>query len=120
LRVATAKQCRAALDRLVESVDDVDPALRAKHIPERTVLCLVRDLDVVFTARLDSGGVHDLTQAPVGDELESKDLRLILDSDELIALASGREDFVTAWLRGRVHVSASVRDMLRLRSLFGL
>ncbi|HWA64791.1 MAG TPA: SCP2 sterol-binding domain-containing protein [Mycobacteriales bacterium] len=118
--MATAKQCRAALDRLVESVEDVDPELRAKHIPQRTVLCLVRDLDVVFTARLDADGVHDLVQAPAGTQVESKDVRLSLDSDDLIALAMGREDFVTAWLRGKVHVSASVRDMLRLRSLFGL
>jgi predicted lipid carrier protein YhbT len=118
--VATAKQCRAAIDRLVESVDDVDPDVRAKHIPERTVLCHVRDLDVIFTARLDSDGVHDLVQLPGGTEVESKDVRLSLDSDELIALALGKEDFVTAWLRGRIQVSASVRDMLRLRSLFGL
>jgi predicted lipid carrier protein YhbT len=118
--VATAKQCRAAIDRLVESVDDVDPALRAKHIPQRSVQCLVRDLDVIFTARLDADGVHDLVELPADTEVESKDVRLSLDSDELIALALGQEDFVTAWLRGRVHVSASVRDMLRLRSLFGL
>jgi predicted lipid carrier protein YhbT len=118
--VATAKQCRAAIDRLVESVDDVDPALRAKHIPQRTVLCLVRDLDVVFTARLDADGVHDLVQLPASPEIEGKDVRLSLDSDVLVALAMGKEDFVTAWLRGRIHVSASVRDMLRLRSLFGL
>jgi predicted lipid carrier protein YhbT len=118
--VATVKQCRAALDRLVTTVDGVDPALRAKHIPERTILCRVRDLDVVFTARLDPDGVHDLTQAPAGPDNPSQDVRLSLDSDDLIGLADGSEDFLTAWLRGRVHVSASVRDILRLRSLFGM
>jgi predicted lipid carrier protein YhbT len=118
--VATAKQCRAALDRLVATVDDVDPTVRARHIPERSVLCIVRDLDVKFTARLDADGVHDLTQVARGTEIDAMDVKLSLDSDELIALASREEDFVTAWLRGRVHVSASVRDMLRLRSLFGL
>lgn len=118
--MATAKQCRAALDRLVDTVDGVDPSARAKHIPQRTVLCQVRDLDVVFTARLDPDGVHDLTQVKVGTDIPDTDVRLALDSDDLIALADGKEDFVSAWLRGRVHVSASMRDMLRLRSLFGL
>lgn len=118
--MATAKQCRAALDGLVKTVDGVDPALRAKHIPERSVLCVVRDLDVVFTARLDSEGVHDLVQTRAGAEATPCDVRLALDSDDLIALASRQDDFLTAWLRGRVQVSASMRDMLRLRSLFGL
>lgn len=118
--MATAKQCRAALDQLVKTVDGVDPTLRARHIPERSVLCIVRDLDLVFTARLDAEGVHDLTQAPATTEPAACDVRLALDSDDLIALATREEDFLTAWLRGRVSVSASMRDMLRLRSLFGL
>jgi predicted lipid carrier protein YhbT len=118
--VATVKQCRTALDRLVSTVDGVDPALRTKYIPSRTVLCRVRDLEVIFTARLDADGVHDLTELPADGEAATADVRLALDSADLIALADGTEDFLTAWLRGRVHVSASVRDMLRLRSLFGL
>ncbi|HVW80459.1 MAG TPA: SCP2 sterol-binding domain-containing protein [Mycobacteriales bacterium] len=118
--MATAKQCRAALDQLVTAVGDVDPALRARHIPERTVVCLVRDLDVRFTARLDADGVHDLRQLAGDAEVDAADVRLSLDSDVLVALASRQEDFLTAWLRGKVHVSASMRDMLRLRSLFGL
>lgn len=114
------KQCRAALDRLVTTVGDVDPDLRAKHIPDRTVLCRVRDLDVTFCARLDADGVHDLAALKSGAPEPDTDVRLALDSDDLVALASGNDDFLTAWLRGRVHVSASMRDMLRLRSLFGL
>ncbi|HEX3706264.1 MAG TPA: SCP2 sterol-binding domain-containing protein [Mycobacteriales bacterium] len=118
--MATLKQCRAALDQLADTVDGVDPALRAKHIPDRTVLCRVRDLDIAFSARLDAAGVHDLVElAPDADD-PGTDVRLALDSDDLIALANGQEDFITAWLRGRVHVSASMRDMLRLRSVLGL
>jgi predicted lipid carrier protein YhbT len=118
--VATVKQCRTALNHLVTTVDEVDPALRAKHIPERTVLCRVRDLDVVFCARLDADGVHDLSQLAGDAEDPGTDVRLALDSDDLVALANRQEDFLNAWLRGRVQVSASMRDMLRLRSLFGL
>jgi hypothetical protein len=38
----------------------------------------------------------------------------------LIALVNREDDFVSAWLHGRVQVSAPVRDMLRLRSVLGL
>jgi predicted lipid carrier protein YhbT len=118
--VATLKQCRSALDGLVTAVADVDPDLRAKHIPERTVLCRVRDLDAVFYARLDADGVHDVTLVEDPAAEPNTDVRLALDSDDLVALANRSEDFLTCWLRGRVQVSASMRDMLRLRSLFGL
>ena len=41
-------------------------------------------------------------------------------ADQLVALANGDDDFLHAWLRGRVTVSASMRDLLRLRTLFGM
>jgi hypothetical protein len=37
-----------------------------------------------------------------------------------VALADGDDDFLQAWLRGRVQISAPVRDVLRLRALVGL
>jgi predicted lipid carrier protein YhbT len=115
------KQCRTALDGLATTLDGVDPDLRLKHVPTRTVLCRLTDLGVTFTARLDPDGVHDITQLRAGTDADADaDVKLALASDELLALAARKEDFLTAWLRGRVHISASVRDMLRLRSLGGL
>jgi predicted lipid carrier protein YhbT len=118
--MATVRQCRAALGRLSKQLDGVDPELREKHVPSRTVLVRIRDLEVVYTARLDPAGVHDLAQCADAEEVPEADVRLALDSDDLIALADGEDDFLAAWLRGRIHVSASMRDMLRLRSLVGL
>ena len=117
--MATVRQCRSAIGRLTKQLDGLDPALREKHVPKRTVACKVRDLDVTFTARLDPAGAHDIAQCPAAED-PAADVKLALDSDLLIALADGQEDFLTAWLRGRMHVSASMRDMLRLRSFFGL
>jgi predicted lipid carrier protein YhbT len=119
--MASAKQCRSALDQLARTIDDVDPELRTKHLPQRTVICRVKDLDVTFTARLDEDGVHDIAQVPASDgSTPQADVRVSLDSDDLIALVNREDDFVSAWLRGRVQVSAPVRDMLRLRSALGL
>jgi predicted lipid carrier protein YhbT len=119
--VASVKQCKSALDRLAKSLDDIDPDVRGKYLPQRTVACRVKDLDVVFTARVDEAGVHDIAQiAPHEPSPPSADVRLALDSDDLIALVDREDDFIHAWLHGRVQVSAPVRDMLRLRSVLGL
>jgi predicted lipid carrier protein YhbT len=116
--VATVSQCRKAVAQLTSTIDGVDAELRAKHVPRRTVACRVSDLDLTFTGRLDEHGVHDVVES---DEVEPDvDVRLTLDSEALVALADGRDDFLHAWLRGRIQVSASVRDLLRLRSLVGL
>jgi len=115
--MATVEQCRVALGELTAKLASVEPELRARHVPDRTVTCYVGDLDVMFGRRLDAHGVHDLVE---GEPDEPADLRLAMESDVLVALAAGDEDFLSAWLRGRVHVSASMRDLLRLRSLFGL
>lgn len=117
--MASVKQCRSALDQLAKTLDTVDPALRTKHLPERTVACRVKDLDVLFTARVDTEGVHDIAQAP-RDAPPQADVRVTVDSDALIALINREDDFVSAWLHGRVQVSAPVRDMLRLRLVLGL
>lgn len=119
--MASAKQCRSALDQLARTLDEVDPELRTKHLPQRTVTCRVKDLDVLFTARLDEDGVHDIAQVPAdGDAPPQADVRVSVASDDLIALVNREDDFMNAWLHGRVQVSAPVRDMLRLRSVLGL
>lgn len=114
--MADVEECRVALDDLIAALASVDPILRAKHVPQRTVACRIDDLDITFVGELDEHGVHDLTEHD--EEPAEVDVRVTMSSDELVALSEGRDDFLHAWLRGRVHVSASMRDLLRLRSLF--
>lgn len=116
--MASVEDCRAAVDGLIAALAAVDPDLRARHVPRRTVACRLPDLEVTFVGRLDEDGVHDVAEA--NGEEPDVDVRLTMDSNELVALAEGRDDFLHAWLRGRVQVSAGVRDLLRLRTLFGL
>lgn len=119
--MATARQCRSALTRLATALDTVDPDTRARHLPERSVACRVKDLDVVFTARLDETGLHDIAQVPrSASEAPQADVKVSVDSDDLIALAAGEDEFISAWLHGRLQISAPMRDMLRLRSVLGL
>lgn len=119
--MATVRQCRAALDRLVATLDAVDPEVRSRNVPTRTVVCCVSDLAVAYTARIDADGVHDLTLLRLSEATEPEaDVRLSVCSDDLVALANGDDEFLTAWIRGRVQISASMRDMLRLRMFAGL
>jgi predicted lipid carrier protein YhbT len=116
--LASVERCREAVDDLVASLAKVDPVLRAKHVPRRSVACTVSDLELTFCGRLDEDGLHDLVEMPDGEA--DADVRITMTSDQLLALAAGDDDFLHAWLRGRVTVSASMRDLLRLRSLFGI
>lgn len=119
--MASAKQCRSALGRLAATLETVNPEVRSRHLRQRTVMCRVKDLDLLFTARLDEDGVHDIAQvARSAPTPPQADVRVTVVSDDLIALADGEDDFISAWLHGRVQVSAPMRDMLRLRSLLGL
>jgi hypothetical protein len=117
--VATVGECRQALDDLVATLASVEPELRARHVPRRTVCCRVSDLGISFIGRIDEHGAHDIREWDPDDDTQV-DVTLTLDSTELVALAKGEDDFLHAWLRGRVQISAGVRDLLRLRSLFGL
>jgi hypothetical protein len=116
--VVDADACHDALQRLADSLNDVHPELRAKHVPRRTVSCTISDLEVIFVGRVDEHGVHDLDRS--ASVAPPADVKIALGSDTLLALAAGEDDIVHAWLKGRVQVSAPVRDILRLRSLLGL
>ena len=116
--MATVEDCRVALDHLAQMLVGVDPQLRAKHVPSRTIACRLSDLKLSFVGTLDEHGVHDVVETE--ERHPQADVRVTMTSDQMVALAHGEDEFLNAWLRGRVQVSASMRDLLRLRSLFGL
>lgn len=117
--VSSVEACRAALLQLGDALREVDAPLRERHVPARTVSCRITDLDVGFIGRIDADGLHDLVEAQP-DELDGCEVRASLTSKELLALAAGDESLLSAWIHGRVQISAPMRDMLRLRSLIGL
>lgn len=116
--MASVEDSRKAVKRLEAQLAGVDAELRARHVPRRTLACRLTDLEVIFTGRLDEVGLHDVAETT--DTETDADVRVTMESDELVALADGTDDFLHAWLRGRIQISASMRDLLRLRSLFGL
>jgi hypothetical protein len=111
--MASVEECSQALDRLAARSAGRDPARRKAGF-DRSLSCLVRDLEVVFTGRLEKGLLTEIKQ---GGNATAQ-IRLTLASDDLVKLVDGNLNVAKAWATGRIRVDASVRDMMRLRSIF--
>jgi len=111
--VATSAQVEAAVRDLVDRLAEVDPALRRRYGADRTVSCTISDLEVVWSGRISEHGVHDLTDATA----ERAQVRLVVSSDDLLALAEGRLQVPAAVATGRLRVLAGPLDLLKLRGL---
>jgi hypothetical protein len=112
--MATIEECERAFRILAEQLAGVDSDTRKKVVLDRSITCQIRDLGVIFAGQLRDGGLHDIRQV----ENHDGQLRLSVDSDNLLKLTSGELSFLSAWTSGKLRVDASVFDLLKLRSLF--
>jgi len=115
--VATKDECAAALDRLAEKLGGLDGDRRAKNSFERTVSCTIPDLGTAFHGRLKEARLLDVVDYD-GAGVPDAQIRLTIPSDDLLSLVDGRLNFVQAWTAGRIKVSASFGDLLKLRKIF--
>jgi len=111
--MATAEQCREALDSLLGQISELDPEQRAANLVERTLSCEITDLGVTFWTRLGPDGAQPVRQAGQADG--TAQVRFTADSDVVVSIAEEPQRFARAWLTGRVKVHASLRDVIRLR-----
>jgi putative sterol carrier protein len=111
--MASVDECRQALDRLAARLADREPARRKSGF-NRSLGCRVRDLEVDFRGRFADGLLTDVEE---GSNPRAQ-IRLTLASDDLVKLVDGQLKVASAWATGRMRVDASVRDILRLKSLF--
>ncbi len=111
--MATLDQCRAALDELAAKLHGFDAEERKKNVPDRVLALTLLDHDYTFTGRLHEGHLVDIDSGIT----DKPDVRLVMDSDDLIALTNGELNFAHAWATGRIRLDASIRDLLRLRSM---
>ncbi len=114
LTMADAEECRAALEQIAQRLAEVDPDKFAANVVERTISCRVPDLGQAWRTRLHDGGLDPF--APDTDP-GSAQVRLTVDSDDLIALAADELGVAKAWATGRLKIEASIFDLLRLRRL---
>jgi hypothetical protein len=112
--VATIEQCIQALSGVLGDLT-ANPAAQGL---DRSLSCRITDLQQVVEGRLHDGQITDLHAVPEDPPPARADIRLAMSSDDLLALTDGDLDFAKAWMSGRVKMEASIRDMLKLRSLF--
>jgi putative sterol carrier protein len=108
--VATIEECREALKEFAGKLGDMDDSNK-KLV--RTVSLKVPDLDVTFHGTLREGSLEDVTT----EARDRAQIRLTINSDDLVSLVAGNLNFASAWARGRVKLEASFSDLLRLRKL---
>jgi hypothetical protein len=111
--MATADECREALDHLLGQISDLDPEQRAANLVERTLSCEVTDLGVTFWTQVSPDGAQPARLAGDGDG--TAQVRFAAASDDIVSISEDPLRFARLWLTGRVKVHASVRDVLRLR-----
>ena len=111
--MATAEEVATTVHGLVRRVGELDPALRSRYAVDRTVSCMVHDLGVVWCARLCQDGLCDVTDA----DTRRAQVRVVVSSDDLVALAGGDLPVRAAWASGRLRVQANPFDLLTLRTL---
>lgn len=108
--MATIEECAAALQEFAGKLGGMDESNKSLV---RSVSLQVPDLDVTFHGMLRSGVLEDVTTEP----RDRAQIRLTINSDDLIQLVDGDLNFASAWARGRVKLEASFGDLLKLRKL---
>jgi hypothetical protein len=113
--MASAEECREALQTLTGRLAEMSPHDRASYFGKRSMSCHVTDLGVTFVTRFTDQGADPVTEAAPGDP--PADIRLTAASDDVVTLAATPANIARMWLSGRVKVQASMRDLLALRRL---
>lgn len=130
--MATVEECERALHELAARLAAKDGS-DSRRALDRTLTCDLKDLGVVFAGRLRDGRLEDVRRLPGSDGASpnhrasgspggvsdaAAQVKLAMKSDDLIRLVGGHLNMASAWATGRVKVDASMRDILRLRSIF--
>jgi hypothetical protein len=113
--MASAEECREALQTLTARLAEMSPQERASYFGKRSMSCHVTDLGVTFITRFTDNGAEPVKEA-APDEPPA-DIRLTANSDDVISLAATPANIARQWLAGRVKIQASMRDLLALRRL---
>ncbi|MGI5395680.1 sterol-binding protein [Streptomyces sp. CA-251251] len=114
--MATIEECRAALEKLADSMGNAEGDVRSAAELDRSVSCHITDLDVTFAGRMADGRI-DVRETLEGPPREKAEIRLAMTGDDLVALVEGELHFAKAWGSGRVRLEAGLRDVFRLRKL---
>jgi predicted lipid carrier protein YhbT len=111
--VATVHEVDAVLFDLLTRFEQVDSGTRSILPTRRVIEARFPDLDLVRHAEWRQGELFVLDEPPQ----RRADIRVTVDSDDLVAMAEGRLSFSRAYAGNRIRLDASMTDLLRLRAV---
>ncbi len=112
--MATVEECERAMHELAGKLAGSSGSGVRGKMEDRSLTCELRDLKIIYGCRLRDGRLEDIKQV---DDTKAQ-IRLSMNSDDLLALTRGDLHLGKAWATGRVKISASVFDLIKLRSMF--
>ena len=83
--MASAEECREALQKLSNRLTEMSPTDRASYFGKRSMSCHVTDLGMTFVTRFTDSGADPV--AEMGPNDPPADIRLTANSDEVVSLA---------------------------------
>jgi predicted lipid carrier protein YhbT len=113
--MATAEECRKALESLTARISEMDAKDRAAHLVDRTLSLRVPDLGITFLTRLGAHGADPVAESPAGSA--PAQVRFTAKSDDVVSIAADPGSFARAWISGRLRVEGNIFDLLHLRKL---
>jgi len=112
--MASAEECRTALQKLAGRLSELSPADRDQYFGNRRMSVTIPDLDLTYVTVL-GGGDDPVRELAPGEP--PADIRMTASSGQVIALAEQPMNIARSWMSGRVKIEASVKDLFRLRRL---
>ncbi len=112
--MAPVEDVQRVLHELIGRLEHVDPNYRAMLPSRRTIQAECPDVDLVYHAFWRHGKLSELHEGP---SERRADIRIRIDSDDLLALVEQEVDFGRAYADGRIRIDASMTDLLRLRAV---
>ncbi len=115
--MASREQVEEKLQQLIKRLDDSGDAVKGslrQSLPEPRVLTLhLPDLDADYWVELEDGSMGPLRHGAA----ENPDIRIGVNSDDLLDLIDGRSHLLPAYVAGKVRIDADLADILRLRNM---
>jgi hypothetical protein len=113
--MATAEECRSALEKLTGRLTEMDASVREAKLIDRTLSCHISDLGITYLTRLGPHGADPIKE--IGNGSPAAQIRFTAKSEDVVAIANDPGSLARAWLSGRLKVEGNFFDLLYLRRL---
>lgn len=108
--MATVEEVERILFELISRLQDIDPRYRPMLPSRRTIEASCEDLGLIYHAYWRHGKLSDLHPGAA----DRPDIRVTIDSDDLVQLSDGELTLREAYIAQRLRIDASMTDLMRL------